>query len=91
MAQRVDLLAERLGGLVVEQVRLVDHDVLERRERLAGREQQGVVDAHEMRGLGAAAREPPVAAAPRGAVPAEAGGPRGTQIAGQLGQGRQLA
>ena len=64
-ALRVDAVAERLGGLVVQQVRLVDDDVLERRQRLAAREQQRVVDADEVRRLGAAARQAPVAAAPR--------------------------
>ena len=44
----------------------------------------------QMRRLGAATRQPPVTAAPRRAVPAQAGGPRGTQLAGQLGEGRQL-
>src|SRR5665648_1076569 len=43
-----------------------------------------------MRRLGAAVTGGSRAAAAGGAVPTEAGGPRGTQFAGQLSQGRQL-
>ena len=83
---RVDAVAEGLGGLVVQQVRLVDHHVLERRQRVAAGEQQGVVHADQVRGLGAGARQAPVAAAARGAVAAQAGRPRGAQLAGQVGE-----
>ena len=57
---------------MVQEVRLVDHDVVERRQRVAAGEQQGVVHADEVCGLGAGARQPPVAAAARRAVPAQA-------------------
>ena len=82
----VDAVAERLSGLVIQQVRLVDHHVLERGQRVASREQQGVVHADQVRRLGAGAREAPVAAAAGGAVATQTGGPRGAQLARQVGE-----
>ena len=88
--RRVNAVAERLRRFLVEKVRLVHHHVLERRQRLAAREEEGMVDADEVGGVGAGAREAPVAVAPRGAVPAEAGRARRAQLAGQSRQRRQL-
>ena len=82
---RVDAVAEGLRGLVVQQVRLVDHHVVERRQRVAAGEQQGVVHADEVGGLGAGARQPPVAAAARGAVAAQAGRAGRAQLAREVG------
>ncbi len=79
-------VAERLRGLLVQQVRLVDDHVLEGRQRVAAGEQQGVVDADQVRGLGAGSRQTPVAAAARGAVAAQARRPRRAQLPREVGQ-----
>ena len=83
---RVDAVAEGLRGFVVQQVRLVDDHVVERRQRLAAGEQQGVVHADEVRRLRAGPRQPPVAAAARGAVAAQAGRAGRAQLAGEVGE-----
>ncbi len=90
-AQGVDLVAERLRRLLIQEVRLVDDHILERRQCVAAGEQQGVVDAHQVRRIRAAARQAPVAAAALRAVAPEARGARGAELAREVGEGWELA
>ena len=75
--QMVEPPAELVGGDVFEVVRFVDHQMVVGRQHLAVgldvAEQQRVVDDHQMRGLGLAARPEKVAALELGATRAGAG------------------
>ncbi len=86
---RVDALREGRDGLVGQQVSLVDHEVVERRQALAAAQQQGVVDADEVGLAGRAAGQPPGAGGARRAATAETGRGAGTQLARGLGQSGQ--